>query len=234
MDIFEYEDVRQPSRSLQDQEEEADAAPTAHLFLEPPIVLRNEEAFKAHAPDGTLRPEVLLVACSRSACALLGAAFPGAQPLGSLVLPDISMEGNTALPSLRDNTCFLHACGPSGRATWVACQVDVPAERAGAWVRGLFAAAQPKRTLILGSMSAESYRGEEDPSQSCLLHYLQTSAVASTAVTPAPLLPTGNVVSGTVAALLGYCEPRGLAAEAILTIDMVPGKSSASAPGIGF
>lgn len=209
MDIFEYSDVRLPSRSLMQQDEEEQHEATSHLYLEPAIVLRNDKICKDLAVSGKLQPEVLLVACSRPACALLQSAFPAAQTLGSIVLADVSMEGNCALPSIKDDTCFLHSCGRSGEGALVSCQYSVPPERATAWVKGLFSAVQPRRTIVIGSMSAESFRGEGDPSQSCLMYTLQTSAqrAAAGGLPPAvPYLSTGNVVSGPIAALLNYCE----------------------------
>ncbi len=98
------------------------------------------------------------------------------------------------------------------------------------------------QVLVLGAMQAEAYRGEGDPSQEPLVYCLRTeasraaSAEASASASasqqavgappprpPVPYLPTGNVLGGLTAALLSYFQARCMAADAVVSVDMVPG-----------
>lgn len=54
------------------------------------------------------------------------------------------MRGNYAQHSLRDRTCFIYSCGDRGQLLLVACQYDVPAQRAVALTKALMREVQPK------------------------------------------------------------------------------------------
>lgn len=64
------------------------------------------------------------------------------QVLFSIVLPEVSMRGNTIQPSLQDRTCTGSAVA-DGAGVVVSCQYDVSAERASAFSRTLLEQVHP-------------------------------------------------------------------------------------------
>ncbi|KAG1662115.1 hypothetical protein FOA52_012976 [Chlamydomonas sp. UWO 241] len=225
MDIFEHAEVSYPSRTCEQEEEEA-AQATASSNLSPPLLLWNAELRQRLYPGGAVVPECMLLATSRASCALLAHAFPEKQVIGSCVLPEVSMRGNTTGGALRDAGCMLYAAGAQSGALLLAiCTYDVRPERAAALARGLLSEVQAKNVIVLGAISSEQLRGGEgDPSQEPLVFMLSSGAARSAhAKPPAPLLPSGCVVPGLAAAALSHVHVRGGCAHALLSVDMVPG-----------
>lgn len=222
MDIFDQE-ARWPSRSLL-QEEEEQALPTAHLNLDPPVILWHRQNVEKTYGD-SVKPHILIIATTRPSCALLNQACQSKQMLGTVMMPDVSLSGNRVVPSAEDNTCFLYSADSSGRVMLCCCQYAVPAQRAAAWTRGLLAAVPAKHVLVLGSMQAQQFRGP-DPSQQTLVYLLQSSAAkaawAAGQALPLPYLPTSNIITGLPAAIVSHCQLRGLSAEVVVTVHMVP------------
>ncbi|GBF92612.1 hypothetical protein Rsub_05226 [Raphidocelis subcapitata] len=241
MDIFEYSEAHWPTRVLQ-QEEEEQAEATAAANLQEP-----EVTWTAGAPleDGALEVELLVVATTAAACALLDACLPSAAQVGSIVpVPgapgaapgsdlDVIYGGAvSARPRRRASTI---AALPGGAAAAACCREDVAPERAGAWARALLRAVRAARVLVLGSMSAEHYRGGGDPSQEFLSFVLSTSAAATAAAAAPrqqqqakaaaaalpPRLASGSIVAGLPAALLSACEVAGVPAQLLVSVDQV-------------
>jgi len=222
MDIFDHlEDL--PERSVQ-QDEEQEAASTAGKQLEPPLVLWNSSLKARLYPNG-VRPKFLIVASSKVACALVNHAFGRKQVLFSLVLPEVSMKGNTIQPSLQDRTCTASAVGLSGIV--VSCQYDVPGERAKAVCNALMEELQPEQMLVLGSIRSEQYYGPGDASQDAQVFSLCTSETPKPPPTSShpPPLPTGNTLGGLPAALLSHRQLRQQPCAGLVVLEMVPSLS---------
>uniref|UniRef100_A0A7S0RPI1 Proteasome assembly chaperone 1 n=1 Tax=Chlamydomonas leiostraca TaxID=1034604 RepID=A0A7S0RPI1_9CHLO len=224
MDIFEYSEVNYPSRTVQQDEEEA-AVSTAPANLDLPVTLWNAQLRAKLFPDGIVVGAVV-VATTRASCALLNHAFPGKQVLGSLVLPEVPMRGLTLPHSLRNRTCTIYVVPGPSPALLVACQYDVAAERAHAVCTALLGEVCPEQVVVVGSLRAEAYRGAGDASQEALVFRLATAQQPSSSQPagphPVPTLPTGNVVGGLPAAILSYCQVRGMSGQLVVDVEMVP------------
>lgn len=144
------------------------------------------------------------------------------------------MDGSTLGKSLANSTCDIYA-GPDGglQLLAVSCQFSVAPECAGAWVRGLMSQIQPQALLALGALQAEDFRGDGDPSQQCMLFCLQSAARRAQQQQQrqlaAPLLPSGNLIAGTAAALLSHCQLHGVPAELLVLVEMVASLRAACA-----
>lgn len=226
MDIFEYNEVRWPTRALQ-QDEEEDAQAAAEQHLAPPDI-----KWTAGATDCT-KPHLLVVAMSPASCALLIAAMgPTAQEVGQ-VATAAGQASTDADTQPRGGDKAAEGGAPAGLYVPLpgvlvcCCSSTVAPERAGAWARGVLGALQPQRLLLLGSLQAEQYRGEADASQELLAFILCSSPLRQQQQQPGaalgvPYLPSGSIVSGLPAALLTQAELAGLPAELLVVVEQVP------------
>ena len=146
--------------------------------------------------------------------------------MGSLLLPEISLAGNTVKPSLSDQSANMWS-NPKGSVVVIPCQYTVPGERAVAWVRGMTATLQPSSLLVIGSMQVENrpllsavprirailkaanFRGPQDAAEETLLFSVATTVARERSFlkdTWPPLLPPGNLISDLPSALLQHAE----------------------------
>ncbi len=84
--------------------------------------------------------------------------------------------------------------------------------------------------LCLSGLSSEQVRaGDQDPSQEAVVLQLSTAASRQLQAPPVvPYLPSGSLCSGLPAAVLSYCQARGMAADLLVSVDMVPSLASMS------
>lgn len=133
--------------------------------------------------------------------------------IGTLILPEIPFSGNSIEPSLKDKSCNLYALNHADKSVIIASmQYSVAAERAHA-VAKLLIGEQiiPERVLILDSVQGRNFRGRLSADDTFALK-LETSSERG----GSPLLkglnyfPTGSVVDGLAAALLGRCQMKNI------------------------
>lgn len=108
------------------------------------------------------------------------------------------MDGNCAVAQVGDHTCFIMSPQQSPDIAIVCCQYEVAAERAGAWVRGLFQELQPQQVLIVANMQVcqadgmvctVQFPGFASASIPSLLHHqTQHLAISCDPVTVTPYL----------------------------------------------
>ncbi len=90
--------------------------------------------------------------------------------------------------------------------------------------------------MVVGSIAQEAFSGPGDASQEPLLFALATGpALPDVRRLQAqgrlpPTLPAGNACTGLAAAVLGYCQVRGMRAALLASVDMVPSLLPLSAP----
>ncbi|WIA11645.1 hypothetical protein OEZ86_002646 [Tetradesmus obliquus] len=204
MDIFEYNEVRWPTRALQ-QEEEEQAVGSAEQHLQPPVI----EWVAGAEPVG--KPQLLVVAMSAASCALLESCLAAA---GVQEVATVHSQSSSTAHADDDSTARSSAAAgaaAAASASLYSTQLDQTQQL------------QPQRLLLLGSMQAEQYRGEADPSQEFLAFLLQSSSARQpAAAAAAPYLPSGSVVSGLPAALISQAELRGVPAELLVVVESVP------------
>lgn len=225
MDIFAEADIRTPSRTAQQAEEEQ-AQPSSAQYLRPPVYVWNKRALAGRQlKPGAVQCRLLVVATCPSSCALI-TGLEGLQVLGSVLVPGISLAGTCIEPGhAGSSTCMLYGLNGAPDVVLVSCQYRLPQEQSGAWARGLLAHVHAGHTVVLGSIPAENFRGQGDPAQEALVFALRTHAAAARPgyAWPAPPMPTGTVASGAAASLLSHCQVRSLPAEMLLSVEMGPG-----------
>eukprot|EP00878_Enallax_costatus_P005201 GHUV01005465.1.p1 GENE.GHUV01005465.1~~GHUV01005465.1.p1 ORF type:complete len:305 (+),score=97.17 GHUV01005465.1:209-1123(+) len=244
MDIFEYEEVRWPTRALQ-QEEEEQAVGTAAAALQPPQI---------HWSDGTQRitqPQLLVVAMSSASSTLLEAALAGNQVIATIQPAPAPMDqsqhstedadkapsphttprttATAQLYAVEDkNNNSSSSSGSLAAVLVCCCRGTITADAAPAWARGLLQQLQPQQLLLIGTMQADQYRGDADPSQDFTAYLLHTSAAATAGTedpspkTSIPFLPSGSLVAGLPAALITQAELQGIFAQLVVVVETVP------------
>eukprot|EP00798_Chlamydomonas_sp_ICE-L_P014292 gene14292-20269_t len=242
------------ARAVQQDEEEAAICGNEAEEKMPPLLLWNEDLCKKcysqgmHVQALVSAPEFepplrhshrrtlnMVVATTKPSCSLLNNALRGKKQLiGSLVLPEVPMKGNSIEPSLQDRTCLIYSCGEDqGGLMMVVCQYEVAPDRAALMTKALFGRVHPQQVLVLGSLSSERYFGEGDASQETLMYVLSTAAAREAREKlgqklPMPFLPTGNMVGGLSASILSYCQVRSIKADLVIDVVMLSSLSHLS------
>mmetsp|Transcript_33050 Transcript_33050/g.93543 ORF Transcript_33050/g.93543 Transcript_33050/m.93543 type:complete len:237 (-) Transcript_33050:334-1044(-) len=166
--------------------------------------------------NGKLSPQLLVVAVGPAACTLLHYCASSKQVVGSIVMSENGMSGNTLRPSPGDSSCFVYSLGDEAEVLLVSCQYTVHPERAHAWVQGLLTHVDPARTVIMAAAPASEVqasvgaRDAETP-----VFFLQTDAwreAAAEDLQPVSALPCGNVITGLPARLISSSQARGMKA----------------------
>jgi len=219
-----------PTRTaLEEEEEEAEA--TAPALFEPALMSWSP-AVRAALASGPLQPNLMVVAIGPAPCALMHHCAADRQPLGSIVLPEQPMAGNAAKPALSDATCFVYGIGGGTDVLLVQCQYAVPPPRAASWAAALLGSVRPGKSVVLAaalpSEICSGGGGGDTP-----LFSLATDAWAAagrTAGPPGPVapLPSGNVVGGLPARLLGKCQAMGMQACALVLRQPTPSPDALS------
>lgn len=180
---------------------------------------------------GASHGSCLIVVTSKASCSIVMSCFPDRSPLGTIVLPEVAMKGNAVQSSLTDKSCALFACGEHGQIILCICLYDLKKERCSALASSLYEIGLPiQQVLVVGSMASDELRGaladEADPSEGPLLFLLSTlQAREKREGQPEPtlpFLPSGSIVGGLPAAIVSAAQARGLPADLILHVEMVP------------
>ncbi|CAI9281461.1 unnamed protein product [Lactuca saligna] len=157
----------------------------------------------------TLQPSLLIIALSPPSLSLLH-HLSSKTLIGTLILPEISPSGNTITPSPKDKSCNLYAINDS--IILANFQYSVPSERTHAIAKTLIGEhILPKRVLILDSIQRRNFRGRISTDDTFAMK-LETTAERKGAPLLKSLdyLPSGSVVEGLGAALLGRCQMKGI------------------------
>ncbi|XP_059648686.1 uncharacterized protein LOC132294732 [Cornus florida] len=164
-----------------------------------------------------LRPTLLIVAMSSPSLYFFH-HLSSKTLVGTLVLPEIPFSGNCIEPSLRDKSCNIYALNdPDNLVLIVSVQCSIAAERSHA-VAKLLISEQivPERVLILDSVQSRNFRGKLSPDEASAFK-LETSLERkglddgcgdSSLLKNSDYLPSGSVIDGFSAALLGRCQMK--------------------------
>eukprot|EP00210_Caulerpa_lentillifera_P009290 g8855.t1 len=202
-----------PRRTYLDDEEriaETDSAKN----LTPPVILVNK-GLRSNKLD------TLVVSCSKIGCRVLQWLVQDLELVGSVLLPELSLAGNTLSGSLVDSTAFMRL-NQNGNVLFIPCQYEVKPERALAWSTGLFQSLSPSRLVLIGDMKAGEYRGQGDPAEEALVFSCFTTSARDSSWTSQSLLkplPPGNLLTGLPAALLQNCELKNIPAVGLIHVD---------------
>ncbi|CAL5230003.1 g13442 [Coccomyxa viridis] len=216
-----------PSRTLIDEEEEREAQQWAGRYATPPQLKWHEDA-QAHLKGQVLPADILIVATSPAACALLERCLQStSQVVGSLWQPEILQEAPVALRALVEGPAGRDAAtqllySPRDRTAVALCSSLIPPERAAAWVEGMLSHVEAQHAVVVASLPAREYIGVGDPTQESLQYVLESTAATGSCTHGLPYLPTGNLVSGLPAALMSCCQVQQRAATLLLSVDASP------------
>ena len=166
-----------------------------------------------------LRSSLLIIALSSPSLSVLNHVATKTL-IGTLILPEIPLSGNSIEPSLRDKSCNIYTLNDADKSViLVSVQYSVSAERSHA-VAKLLIGEQiiPKKVLILDSVQSRNFRGKLSPDETFAFK-LETSSERkghSDGSSSSPLLngldyfPSGSMVDGLAAALLSRCQMRNI------------------------
>lgn len=167
-------------------------------------------------PDEPLHPSLLIIAISSPSLYVFHNVSKKTL-LGSLVLPEIPFSGNSVEPSLGDKSCNVYALGDAGDSIiLVSVQCSIAAERSHIVSKLLIGdRIIPERVLILDSVQSRNFRGKLPPDETYAFK-LETSSErkglgeGSSLLKGLDYFPSGSVVDGLAAALLGRCQMKNI------------------------
>ncbi|KAL6969643.1 hypothetical protein U1Q18_029353 [Sarracenia purpurea var. burkii] len=179
--------------------------------LPPPFL-----SFSTPNPSKPISPSLLIIAMSSSSLHFFH-HLSSKTLIGTLILPEISFSGNSIEPSLRDKSCNIYATNDDDKPiVIVSVQYPVSAERSHV-VAKLLIGEQivPEKVLILDSVQSRNFRGKLSPDETFAFK-LETSQQRkeelgdsrgdSMLLKGVEYFPTGSVMDGLSAALLGRCQ----------------------------
>ncbi|THU52910.1 hypothetical protein C4D60_Mb10t08880 [Musa balbisiana] len=191
-----------PSRFFQEDLDNFAAPPPP---LPQPLLLLDPKLGPDH-----IRPTLLIVALSAPSLAILH-RIPHKILIGTLILPETPLAGNSLEPCPRDRSCYIYAVDhrPSA-AVLVAVQFPVAAERARAVAKSLLGAIQAERVLIFDSIGSQNYRGRlaVDETLAFKLATVEERSGGQPLVQGVDYLPSGSVMDGLGAAVIAECQMR--------------------------
>ncbi|KAJ7953995.1 Fatty acid desaturase (Delta-4 desaturase) [Quillaja saponaria] len=177
--------------------------------LPPPFLLFSEPHLQ------TLHPSLLIIALSSPSLYLFH-HFPSKTLIGSLILPEIPLSGNSIEPSLTDRSCNIYALnnGDPQSVVLVSVQCSVAAERSHSVAKLLIGdRIVSRRMLILDSIHGQNFRGRLSSDEEFAFK-LETLAErkGERLLKGLEYYPSGSVVDGLGAALLGRCQMKNIKA----------------------
>ncbi|KAJ9709506.1 hypothetical protein PVL29_001132 [Vitis rotundifolia] len=169
--------------------------------------------------DKPLRSSLLIIAISSPSLSVFH-RVAAKTLIGTLILPEIPLSGNSIEPSLRDKSCNIYALNDVDNSVLlVSVQYAVSAERSHAIAKLLIGEQIiPERVLIMDSVQSRNFRGKLSPDETFAFK-LETSSERkehSDRSSSSPLLkgldyfPSGSMVDGLAAALLSRCQMRNI------------------------
>lgn len=160
--------------------------------------------------DKPLRPSLLVIALS-SPSLYFSHHLSSKTLIGTIILPEIPFSSNSIAPSLKDKSCNIYALSDAEKLIiFVSVQYSVSAERSHAVAKLLIGEdIIPERVLILDSVQSCNFRGKLSSDDTFALK-LETSLERGDSAHLKDLgyFPSGSVIDGLAAALLGRCQMK--------------------------
>ncbi|KAF5443477.1 hypothetical protein F2P56_036031 [Juglans regia] len=201
-----------PSRFF--EEDLNNFTPPAPPLPSPSLIFSNPK------PDKPLRPSLLIIAVSSPSIHIFH-HLSSKTLIGSVILPEITFSGSSTEPSLGDKSCNIYTFNVADDSIiLVSVQCLIAAERSHI-VAKLLIADQiiPERVLILDSIQSRNFRGKLSPDET-FVYKLETSSEkreglgegngGSSLLKGIDYFPSGSLVDGLAAALLGRCQMKNI------------------------
>ena len=202
-------EIPPPSRFFQEDLNNF-APPSPPLPLPSPFLV-----FSNPKPNEPLRPSLLIVAISSPSLYVFH-QLSSKTLIGTLILPEIPFSGNSIEPSLADKSCNIYTHNDADDSIIIiSVQCSIAADRSNVVAKLLIGEKIiPERVLILDSVRSQSFRGKLSPDETFAFK-LETSSERkglddSSLLKGINYFPSGSVVDGLSAALLGRCQMRNI------------------------
>lgn len=159
-----------------------------------------------------LQPSLLMIAISTPSLHLLH-NISSKTLIGTLILPEIPSSGNSIEPSLKDKSCNLYAINHNNESIILAnFQYSVSSERTHAIAKTLIGQQIiPERVLIFDSIQSRNFRGRISTDDTFALKLETTRERKEDPILKSlNYFPSGSVVEGLGAALLGRCQMKNI------------------------
>ncbi|XP_059431280.1 uncharacterized protein LOC132164741 [Corylus avellana] len=204
-------EIPPPSRFF--QEDLNNFTPPSPPLPSPFLVFSNPK------PDEPLCPSLLIVAISSPSLYVFH-HLSTKSLIGSLVLPEISFAGNSSESSLGDKSCNIYTLNVGDDSIiLISVPCSIAAERSHIVAKLLIAdKIIPQRVLILDSVQSLNFRGKLSPDEAFAFK-LETSSErnglgegngGSSLLKGIDYFPSGSVIDGLAAALLGRCQTKNI------------------------
>lgn len=171
--------------------------------------------FSNPKPNRPLRPSLLLIALSSPSLYVFH-NVSSKRLIGSLILPETHFSGNSVEPSLRDKSCDVYSLGDEEddkAVILISVQCPVAAERSHIVAKLLIGEEiVPERVVVLDTVQSRNFRGKLSPDETFGFK-LETSSERKElggGLKGLEYFPSGSVVDGLGAALLGRCQMRNI------------------------
>ncbi|KAG9325288.1 hypothetical protein KVV02_000036 [Mortierella alpina] len=163
-----------------------------------------------HSPSSPKKCSTLIIGTAFGGSSLLH-TVKDKKLLGTLILPGVDLKDNaTDLDSASNASCNIYELKADPTVIIVPCNYEVKDKDSLNFAKAIMSNIQASRIIVLDTLSPATYlSGSPDIEYSYpWLRLLQTAG--STTVTKIPTLEVPNLVQNLGAALMGYCEVRGM------------------------
>ncbi|KAF9584543.1 hypothetical protein BGW38_006068 [Lunasporangiospora selenospora] len=203
---LDFDSVDDHHRYQSSDEEDFEEALFKPVTLPKPIVLWLDDR-TAGAPR---KYKTLIVGTAFGGSSVLH-SIPEKSLLGSLILPGIDLKDNTAeIDSPANANCNIYESKSDPSVLLIPCNYEIKDRNCLNFAKAIMTHIQAERVIILDTLSPSTYlSGSPDIEYSYpWLRVLQTTH--STTADKIPTLEVPNLVQNLGAALIGYCEGRGM------------------------
>ncbi|KAF3430994.1 hypothetical protein FNV43_RR25724 [Rhamnella rubrinervis] len=165
-------------------------------------------------PNLPLCPSLLIIALSSPSLYIFH-HVSSKRLIGGLILPETQFSGNSIEPSLRNKSCNIYSLSDDEEKSVILISVQCPvaAERSHIVAKLLIGGEiVPQRVVVLDSVQSPNFRGKLPPDEAFAFK-LETSSERKglcDGFKGLEYFPTGSVVDGLGAALLGRCQMRNI------------------------
>ncbi|KAG0463954.1 hypothetical protein HPP92_020023 [Vanilla planifolia] len=175
----------------------------------PPIPSTFLSIYPDANPD-TFPPSLLVIAISAPSTFLIG-QISNKTPIGTLIIPEATGVGTSVEPIVRNKSCNIYAVDRlPAPAILVAFPFTIPAERSGEVAKVLLGEINAENVLILDGIQSVNYRSRlsSDEAVAFKLETQEQRRGGDPLVRRLEYLPSGSVIGGLGAALLGESQMR--------------------------
>ncbi|KAF9201050.1 hypothetical protein BGZ49_008718 [Haplosporangium sp. Z 27] len=193
-----------------DEEDFQEAVDKAVTLPKPIVLWLNTPSIPSSATTSPKTFSTLIIGTAFGGSTLLH-TIKAKTLLGTLILPGIDLKDNAVDVNARTNaSCNIYKLDEDPSVAIIPCNYEIKDQNSLNFAKAIMNNIQATKIIILDTLSPSTYlSGSPDIEYSYpWLRLLQTTG--STTVTKIPTLEVPNLVQNLAAALMSYCEVRGL------------------------